>query len=144
MNMMPPCYIGCTQGGLYLANIYLVEFEGNTVGKAIVDTKGLYYHICCECKLPGKSIYRLHVISCGDTTDLGILIPEYDRYILNTTVAIKNFVGDKFSFAVYVPGDAREIKKTLIDPTQACEYLAQLEQARLIKRGNDWYITLEN
>ena len=73
-------------------------YHDGVVGNAEVTKEGLYYRFCCVCTPPDKSMYRIHVTDGIITKDLGICVPEKDRYILVTRVPMKYFKGEELTF----------------------------------------------
>ena len=73
-------------------------YHDGVVGNAEVTKEGLYYRFCCVCTPPDKAMYRIHVTDGVVTKDLGICVPEKDRYILVTRVPMKYFKGEELTF----------------------------------------------
>ena len=67
---------------------YPILRGGESIGHAMVEKKGLYYHFRCECDLSGEVIYRL-TVSCGEkTVNLGVPVPEKGHFLLTARVAV--------------------------------------------------------
>ena len=67
---------------------YVITQFGEPVGQATVRRQGLYWQFSCRCDLSGETVCRISV-TCGDKqVNLGILVPEGGKFVLNTKVAV--------------------------------------------------------
>ena len=73
-----------------VSSIYL---NGDTVGTARMENKGLYCHLSCDCRLPGDRIYRIYARTEETDINLGVCVPQGDRFILKTKLPIQRFAG---------------------------------------------------
>ena len=69
--------------------MYDVLLNGSAIGYAKVDREGLYYKFQCNCKFYDHKIYRIKVSDGVTEIQLGICVPEGDRFTLHTKIPIK-------------------------------------------------------
>lgn len=70
-------------------DVYPIHFGTETVGTATAERQGLYYRIECSCERKKKEPYRIYV-RCGEhTTDLGICIPDGNKFSLHTRKSVR-------------------------------------------------------
>ena len=77
---------------------YPITFQNQTVGRAILSQYGLYYKIYCVCRFEQKQKYHIYVDSCDRSLDLGICVPEGDRFVLNRLIPMKKLGQGSFCF----------------------------------------------
>lgn len=127
------------QGVKNLDQTYPIWEDDVIVGQAQVSKQGLYYRIYCECKRQKDGGLRAHV-QCGNRrADLGILVPEGNRYTTNTRIAISKLgEGDLCFYAQPMRVDASKALVS-ISPDQPFDSLPQLENIRLRRKNGCLY-----
>lgn len=85
----------------YICDIYDGE---SVVGKAVVETKGLYYRIECTCGLPQDRVFRIFTKTSTGEHNLGVCIPKGAAAIITTNVSIRKLGSAPKTF--YVVSDA--------------------------------------
>ena len=130
-------------GGIFMNMTYDVMFCGKTVGNVHLVKQGLYYHLQCSCSMISREIYRLQV-QCGqERIRCGILIPENNRFVLETKIPAKKLYGDDLEFWLenisscgnvtsHLKG---EFKYIPIYPDEPFTYLTKLKHAYFEKRN---------
>ena len=79
------------------------------VGKAQIQKEGMYYRICCTCNIAKPGIHRI-VITDGETdVDLGICVPQGEKFTLTSRIPIKFIKGDNKTFHLVRQGEHRVI-----------------------------------
>ena len=104
-----------------------------TVGQAYVDREGLYYRIHCRCILASGVMHRV-VVCCGEAEEnLGILVPEGDRYMLTKRIPIKRLGSGEFRF--YAMPKRQKTCGTFVSvyPDEPFAYIRQLENSCLAR-----------
>jgi hypothetical protein len=110
---------------------YEIKLGGQTIGQARVSRQGLYYCLDCHCKLSGETMFRL-VVSCDNNTeDLGLLIPERDRFVLRTRLPVKRLGEGQLRFEVRPKLPQKQETFIPLSPEEPFEYLQRLENAYL-------------
>ena len=108
------------------------------IGKAEVCREGLYYRFKCCCNLTGEVVYRL-TVTCGEKTEsLGIPVPEWDCFYLNTRLPVSRFSKEEPIFRA-VPRH-EEQKKGMwvhISPETPFDYITRLENAVMERRNGE-------
>lgn len=130
MNDNPPFSIGCRRGdeSLETVNVYLDE---RIIGTAQLVSCGLYRRFICRCELPPGRMYRLWVMGIGDPVNVGILIPEGERYMLDKKIPEKRIATGAIRLTV-LPADQQASNDFVtLNPDQPFEPLDQLETAVL-------------
>ena len=105
-----------------------ISYYDRIVGNAQVTKEGLYYRFCCVCTPPDKAMYRIHVTDGVVTKDLGICVPEKDRYTLVTRVPMKCFKSEELNFILTTNKLEKAFMPVATDG--AFEALDHLETAR--------------
>ena len=102
------------------------------IGKAEVAQEGLYYSFRCICTPPDRSLYRIFVSDGSYTKDLGMCVPNEDKFSLITRVPKKYLPGQNLSFTL-MPNESKESKAihTPIADNEPFEYLEKIEAAQL-------------
>ena len=117
-----------------MTECYDVFLGNGAVGKAYVDSQGLYYRFRCRCQVAGGSICAL-AVRCGEEEiHLGILVPGGDAFVLETKVAAKRFPKGVFRFLLVPKHRRLEGKFVPISPQEPFAYLSRLKHAYLQKR----------
>ena len=112
---------------------YSVFSGGEEIGTVLVQRQGLYYWISCRCQLSGLVRYRL-VASCGEkTVDLGICVPQGNRFGVDTKIPVKRLGEGTMSFRLQPKHRQLEGRFVPLSPDEPFGYLRQLENAHLAK-----------
>ena len=87
-----------------------VSLDQRVVGTVEMQKKGLYYQLCCRCKLPAGKIYRLKAVCEHNTVDLGICVPFEDDFGVDKSVPVKCFDTKIVSFYLFAnSGETNDI-----------------------------------
>ena len=114
---------------------YPILRGGEPIGQASVEKKGLYYHFSCRCDLSGEVIYRL-TASCGEKCEnLGVPVPEGERFVLNTRIPVSKLGQGEMTLRAVPKHGKLEGKFIPISPDEPFNYLRQLEKAVFEKRN---------
>ena len=108
--------------------MYDIFWDNMCVGKASVRKEGSFYRFYCFCDLPGTGIYRIYVTDGDVVFDLGICVPDGDRYICIARVACKRFSCAALEFSLV---DCDERKRIRITTGMEFAYLEKLNTAHL-------------
>lgn len=113
---------------------YTVYLGTEPVGEVAVAREGLYYHFCCSCRL-SSDVCKLYV-NFGERQEcLGTLIPEGDRFCLDTRLSVKRFGAGAPEFSV-MPNRAVLTGKFIpLCPEEPFSYLERLKDAYLTRRN---------
>ncbi len=107
--------------------MYEIICGDSVVGTAEVKIEGLYYRFLCRCTPPDEGIYRIHVSDGTNLRDLGICVPEGDRFMLIARVPVK-YLKEDMTFRLT---SAREEKiKIPVATGEPFDELDKLESAR--------------
>ena len=131
MNEAPPCSIGLLQGGVYMIGHHNVMIGNETIGDAVVTKEGLYYRICCKCKLSGDVVCRLEIHWDDKSESLGVLVPEADSFSVNTKLSAKRLGNGQPVFRVMPKHEKLSGKFVPIRADEPFAYLSELEKAYL-------------
>ena len=101
------------------------------VGKAEVQTEGLYYKFSCYCTLPSSDVFRVTVSDGNTTKDLGICVPTGSRFTLTARIPTKYLKGDRLTFILVPNNSARRGIGIPVMTGRPFEQLDKLEAARL-------------
>lgn len=116
---------------------YRVYFQKKLIGKSRIYRNGLYYHVCCQCDLPGGDIYRLAGIGENGTLDLGICIPEKGKLILHKNIPANRFsVGIEY-LELKVNNTAETVEFVVLKQDEPFSYLSKLIGAKLCLLGDE-------
>lgn len=112
---------------------YTVFWKGNPVGHAELEQQGLYWQICCRCRLPESELYRVVAEAQGRTESLGILVPEGGQFCLKTRVSAKRLGAEPLHFRV-TDAQTRQGRFIPVTPEEPVPCLNRLDKARLVRR----------
>ena len=110
--------------------MYEIMFRDKPIGCAEVKREGLYLRFICTCLLPKKGIHRIHVSDGISVKDLGICVPDGEKFILNTRIPSKYFKTDTFSFHL-TDGKVTNDITLPVNSDEPFEHLEHLEDAHL-------------
>ncbi len=124
----------------YLCEILL---GNDVIGTAAVSRAGLYYHICCNCMLSGKVIFKI-VAECDNKSEsLGICVPKGDSFGLEKKVPVKKLGEGIIKFRA-VPNHPNMHERFIpIKPEEPFAYIERLQKSHLQKRENILGVVLE-
>ena len=91
-----------------------------------VAREGLYYRLNCRCQFSDKGFYRVIINHDGGAVDLGICVPQGDKYYITKKVAAKNLNGD--SWQVVALRDEESANGLEIDPNSGFSYISRLHE----------------
>ena len=77
------------------------------VGNATVLRQGLYCRVRCQCRFRREGFYRLHMVQGTQQRDLGILIPDGDSFVVDTSIKAMALQDQHLSFRIVQPGKER-------------------------------------
>lgn len=110
--------------------MYQIFDDETCVGSAEIQQEGLYYRICCNCKISVEGIHRIEVCDGENTTDLGICVPQGDQFTLMSRIPIKKLNADNCRFSLVRQGqkqkkhNSREVPVVTGKPFPAIDELA--------------------
>ena len=108
-----------------------VLIGNETIGKVKVTKEGLYYRICCKCKLSGAVVCRLVIQWDNKAESLGVLVPEADSFCLNTKLPAKRLGDGQPVFRVTPKHEKLPERFVPIRADEPFAYLSELEKAYL-------------
>ena len=114
-----------------MVGTYEIRRGNERVGTATVEKQGLYYCICCRCKVSGEGMRRI-VVTCGkQREDLGICVPVGDGFGVDRRVPCKRFGSGKPEF-VLLPKYPDAVGKFVpVYPDEPFAYMTRLKDAYL-------------
>lgn len=143
MNIDPPDSIALS-GGFVMEFCYEV-IRGNTVvGEIRLMEQGLYCKMKCNCTFHLPGIYRLHLECLGIDRNLGVLIPDGNRYSLETAIPTKYIDYDHPTFYISGMDQTSEDKIVSVDSDMPFSYIRNLEKARFVYRNGKAKIYIDN
>lgn len=77
------------------------------VGSAQIQQEGMYYRICCTCKIPKDGIHRIIVSDGENEVDLGICVPSGEKFMLTSRIPMKRLKGESRTFQLVKQGESR-------------------------------------
>lgn len=109
---------------------YDIYFGQDVIGKVNIEREGLYYHFRCCCQLPSSSIYYVILKNGNKEFNLGVCVPDGNRFRAHKRIAIKYFDDEDFKFNLT---PKQEVQKILVevDSEKPFEHLQDLEKAQL-------------
>jgi len=130
MNRIPLWGIECLREGFILHNGYDIYLGEDVTGKACVKQEGLYYHFQCWCRLPSASIHCVILQSRGKEYNLGVCVPDGDKFRADKRIPIKQFDDPEFKFYLMERNQRNKIL-IAVDSQKPFEHLQDLENAQL-------------
>ena len=94
-----------------MAETYEIFYDGECIGRAAVERKGLYLCFSCRCRLPDEGLYRIHVRSDEGREDLGICVPMDEGFGMDKRIPIKHLGEGKLHFEL-IPKDRKRVEIT--------------------------------
>ena len=128
--------------------MYSIFWESNPIGTAEVFEEGLYYRFSCKCFRELNGINRIIVINGKKKIDLGICVPEKNKFILSRRIPRKCFEDKFFSFELIPDGYFAEnvytgMRFENLDKIKATRFINKNGQPQIIidesraQQGND-------
>ena len=78
--------------------MYQIFHNDSVVGFAQMTREGLFYRICCTCKITEEGIHRIKICDGENQVDLGICVPKDDRFVLTSRVPVRALGGESPAF----------------------------------------------
>lgn len=142
MNTMNPRLIEW-DGGVFLEGNYAVLLGKQEVGRVVLRKQGLYYHICCRCRLPESNIFRLR-ITCGDTSEnAGVLVPQGNGFLLDTKIPVKRLKGGIPEFSLISKTEKAEGTFAPVYPDEPFAYISNLKESYLSRKNGQLGISIK-
>ena len=121
---------------------YDIMLAGEPVGPATVRRQGLYWQFSCRCDLSGETVCRVRVTCGGQQTNLGILVPEGGKFVLNTKVAASKLGSGTPEFICQPRRPELQGKFIPLRPEEPFQYLHRLEDAFLARQNGELGIVI--
>ena len=114
-----------------MVGTYEIRRGNETVGTAKVEKQGLYYRICCRCRVSGEGMRRI-VVTCGKTReDLGICVPVDGNFGLDRKIPCKRFGEGVPAFSMMPKYPEAAGKFVPVYPDEPFAYMTRLKDAYL-------------
>ena len=121
---------------------YDIMLAGEPVGQATVRRQGLYWQFTCRCKLSGETVCRVLLTWGGEERNLGILVPEGGKFVLNTKVAASKLGSGTPEFICQPRRPELQGKFIPLRPEEPFAYLHRLEDAFLARQNGELGIVI--
>lgn len=118
-----------------------IYMDSKIVGTAQLDRKGLYYQFTCFCKPPDSGLYRVCVSDGVTKADLGICVPEGERYTCTKRLPAKLLNGENLVFSLQ-PKDKMK-NGGIVEIIAPFAHLEMLEQAKIIDENGQKVVVIE-
>ena len=127
-----------------MVGTYEIRRGNEAVGTATVEKQGLYYRICCRCKVSGEGMRRI-VVTCGkQREDLGICVPVEGGFGLNKKIPCKRFGAGKPEFLLLPKYPGVQGKFVPVYPDEPFAYMTRLKSAFLeVRDGQSGIVIVE-
>lgn len=122
---------------------YEICLGKEVVGHAYVSRQGLYYCFRCSCELQSEIICRVTVSCGGHHENLGILVPEGNRYKLTKKIPVKRLGQGIFQFQITPKHQKTYGKYISVYPEEPFRYIQKLQNAYLQHRGGSTGIVIQ-
>ena len=106
-----------------------ILWNGKPVGTAECKKEGLYYRFDCSCTPPDKAFYRVVLTDGQVQRDLGICVPQGNRFVLTARVPCKLINTEALSFEL--TDKRQESFSVPVNTGEPFEHLEKIETARL-------------
>ena len=114
-----------------MVGTYEIRRGNETVGTAAVEKQGLYYRICCRCRVSGEGMRRI-VVTCGkQREDLGICVPMDGDFGLDKKIPCKRFCTGTPEFSLLPKYPDMAGKFVPVYPDEPFAYMTRLKDAYL-------------
>lgn len=118
--------------------MYEITLNNNLVGWAQVERIGLYYKFCCICNSSKNKMFRIVVSDGNNTVNLGICVPEGDKFVLTKRIPVKYLSGKRLHFSI--ENDFKD-RISLVN-CECFNYLDKLDTAHLRIADGQPYIVI--
>ena len=127
-----------------MVGTYEIRRGNETVGTAKVEKQGLYYRICCRCKVSGEGMRRIVVTSGKTREDLGICVPMGNEFGLDRKIPCKRFGDGKPEFLLLPKYPGIQGRFVPVYPDEPFAYMTRLKNAYLeIREGQPGIVIRE-
>lgn len=114
-----------------MRNCYEIFLADQPIGTAEVTQEGLYYRFWCCCQLSGEVMYQIKVVCEGRESSLGVCVPLYGGFGVETKVAIKKIGKGEMRFYVTPRHFDLQGKFVPISADAPFVYIEKLENAHM-------------
>lgn len=121
-----------------MVKVYSIYYGHNLVGQARFARQGLYYHIYCDIKRVDNNLYRVYVQCGNDHVDLGICVPEGNRFVINKRIAIKSLNEEPECFHLIADADVKRSIPVL--ENKPFDYIQELNNSKYLYTENKAYV----
>lgn len=112
---------------------FYVSIEEKIVGTVEIHKYGLYYQICCRCKLPAEKIYRLQAVCEHGVIDLGICVPFKDGFGVDKRIPVKYLNDENIAFHLTTKRETTDSIFVSLDPQKPFKRMECLMDAKFVK-----------
>ena len=116
---------------------YDLILAGQKLGQVTVDRQGLYLHIRCVCSLESDIMYHLLCRGQDAEEDLGLLVPQGDRFMLEKRIPGKRLGQGSLSFRLKPRHEPLQGRFVPIRADEPFAYLRFLQESFLQVQGSD-------
>lgn len=120
--------------------VYSIYSGDMKIGTANVQVCGLYYRINAICTVDNTGMHRLQAHGDVGDVDLGLLVPERDKFILCRDVPVKCLGEGELRFSL--KGSNHNKCSIQLKSNEPFAYLTQLENARLLRKNGELAIVI--
>ena len=121
--------------------LYQIFKNETCVGSAHILQEGLYYRICCNCKVSTKGIHRIVVCDDENTADLGICVPQGNEFILTSRIPVKKLNIENCSFSLVKQGNQKAKREVPVETGKPFPAIEELGSAYF--RSEDSVIVID-
>lgn len=127
-----------------MVGTYEIRRGNETVGTATIEKQGLYYRICCRCKVSGEGMRRIVAICGKQREDLGICVPMDGDFGLDKKIPCKRFGTGTPEFSLLPKYPDMAGKFVPVYPDEPFAYMTRLKDAYLqIRDGQPGIVIAE-
>lgn len=134
--MKHPLFCIPLQQGVLLLDKYNVNLNDQLVGSVQIHKKGLFYCVRCRCNVNEKALYRLIAICDGRMVDLGICVPFYDGFGVDTMIKAEKIEAKELRFLLKDSSEHREGQFYPLSEEEPFENMELIMNTRFEKRGD--------
>ncbi len=120
---------------------YDIDYLGEKVGTASVKKEGLYLSVLCKCSFLKEGIYKIDMVSGGNTVHLGTCIPEGDAYVLQKKVPVKSLTEGNLEFRINSPCNCGVNKLIPVATDKPFPNISSLKEGRLVIQNGESLIS---
>lgn len=104
---------------------YQVHFMDRVVGSISLETKGLYCHYHCACKLAKDQIYRVVAFTNDKQINMGVCVPKGECWETKGRFPIRLISSPELHFEIVCDENKGEVCP--LDPQLPFEHIANLD-----------------